>query len=792
MRLPIAFGLLLHGWLGFSQVTCVLSGRVTDEQGQALYGAVVYLHETHQGDVSEEDGTFEIAAIRPGYYHLHITYTGYHAWSGHLQIRSDTSIVVEMHESVNQLHEILVEGNLLQHDHRENPLAATYVSAEYIRDRPSIGLMTALQQLPGISAIQVGAGISKPVIRGMSGNRILVAENGIKQEGQQWGNDHGLELDAYQAEQIEIIRGPSVLMFGGDAMGGVLHVKPMSSGKPGVYESEARGFYQSVNRNLGFTLASKGNNGKWIYRARVTRQQYQDYRLPAREFNYNGYVLPIHGNRLQNTAGIISNVNLSLGLNRDWGYSHLHASVYEQEEGLFSGATGAVRAYELSDDGNPSNRAFPRQHVRHYKLINNTNIMLGKYWLESDMGFQYNHRMELARPHAHGRPIDFSDTVGLELKLSTWQLNARLYLRKSAELTRITGIQTGLQQNRRGGFEFLIPEYRQWQQALFYLEKREWGKWNFTYGARVDFTRMDIDASTYDFYYRFRYMAEVLRNEAFTKNALNYALSAGGVYHLDEHREFRLNFSKSFRMPQVAELASNGVHHGTYRFEQGDAGLRSEQGLMTDIGYNQEFHRYHFSVSGFGNYFFNYIYLQPSGSFATITYDNVIYPYPEPGQVFAYRQAPAWHYGAEAEFGMKINNAIYYAMNAEYAWIRNLNTGRALPFIPPASIQQELSFRHEMGKRWTLKSSLSYGYFFARTQMAPNEPSTPAYDLLGAQIGMTRSTAQGKIEAGLSGNNLLNRLYFNNMSRYRFLNLPEPGRNIQFYLQWKPQWKKDM
>lgn len=768
-----------------------LSGRVINEEGEPLMAAGVYLHETMQGSYTDESGLFSIPNIKAGNYHLHVQLTGYHAFSADLSLRADTQINIVLHEGIHLLHEVTVEAGMTKDQPSENPLQVSIMGEEQIFRNPANNLSEGLKRLPGISALQTGMGISRPVIRGMSGNRVLVAENGIKQEGQQWGADHGLEIDPFQLEQIEIIKGPASLAYGSDATAGVVHIRPASSGKVGEHELKWRSAYQSVNHAWKNALRAKGNTGKWVYRFNLSHQRYGDYEVPAESFIYNGYLLPLYEGRLQNTAGEIKAAHAMFGINRNWGYSHLTASVYDQNEGLFSGSTGIARAYQLRFDGDERNIALPRQEVLHWKIINNSNIKIGNHWLESDLAWQYNRRQEFSIPHAHGRPVSFADTAALHLGLHSFSANARYYFKKDQKQFRMLGWQGGRQINEQSGFEFLIPAYRNWQQALFYIGRDALGPWTLTYGLRLDYQAWDIYRSRYDFFYRYEYMGEVERNPDFNRRFFNYSASAGLVRHLSKHEEVRLNLARTFRSPNISELASNGVHHGTFRYEMGNADIKAETGLQSDLGYHREGRRSHGSVQTFFNHFGNYIYLQPSGRFASIDFEGERFPYPEPGQIFEYRQAPVFHWGGEAEWHFRWNSWLNWHSNAEYSWIQQSNNGAVLPFIPPASIKNHLEANFYLRALDSSKVRLEIGYLYyaARKRMAINEPEVPAAHLLEASLEISHEFRFGNISCGLSGNNLLNSLYYNNMSRYRWINLPEAGRNLQFFLLYHPSWK---
>jgi len=370
MRISGLFLFLLSFCALSSAQSYEIKGRIVDEQGEGLLGATVYLHETLQGTSTNDSGYFYLKGLNRGTYHLHVTYVGYHAYSENVRVGDSTEyLLIELHQSDLELHEAIIEDNALKLEQGDYTISVQVIDSKSLERNQGTTLSNALEQVPGINSINMGVAVSKPVIRGMSGNRIVVAENGIKQEGQQWGADHGLEIDPFNAERIEIIKGPASLLYGSDAMGGVIHIKQPLIPLTGTHEGKFKGIYKSVNSTYGGTASASGNSSGWVYRLRATWLEYGDYHVPADSFTYNRYTLPIEDGTLKNTAGKEQHLDGQIGLHRKWGYSRISISNYNQNIGVFSGAIGIPRAYNLVDDGKSRKIELPNQRIIYHKII---------------------------------------------------------------------------------------------------------------------------------------------------------------------------------------------------------------------------------------------------------------------------------------------------------------------------------------------------------------------------------------------------------------------------------------
>jgi iron complex outermembrane recepter protein len=666
----------------------------------------------------------------------------------------------------------------------QNELSATQstlsVNKDFLLQHQGNTLMNTLDRLPGISTIQTGVGISKPVIRGMSFNRVIVNEFGIKQEGQQWGADHGLELDQYNAEEIEIVKGPVSLMYGSDGIGGVINVVKPAFPKLDIVKAGVISSFKSNNNNWGTSVSfEKQKKGIWL-KTRFSHQQFGDYKVPATEFNYNRFKLPILDNKLKNTAGNENDYALLLGIKKGRSQTSVYLSIYNQKAGLFAGAFGIPRAYKLQHDGDYRDIQLPRQEIQHLKVISNTLLFLKKRKFELDFGYQRNLRHEHAPPHIRGVWDRNTNTLGVGLLLQTfsYQIKTTNHLNSNWAVT--IGSNGSYQTNQITGYEFLIPNFRAYQGGVYLLSNVAISK-NLTWllGARADGAKQTAEAKYLPLYAESN--GELIdynkRSPYLNKNYIMPSFSSGLSYVITKKWQLKYNIGTAFRIPAIAELAANGVHHGTFRHEMGDSTLKPEKGIMNDLAIIHQAPKLKLEASPFFYYFQNYIYLRPSGKFSTLV---------DAGQIYQYQQGRTRMTGFEALLDYKINNSLNYHFSAEYVRNLNLDAELPLPFTPPLSLLNELEFKKKIEGNTPKQvfATLSSHYFAAQNRTDRNEPATEGYLLFNASFGSTFYVSKHELKLQLQVRNLRNIKYLNNMSRYRILNLPEQGRNFVVMLSY--------
>jgi len=406
---------------------------------------------------------------------------------------------------------------------------------------------------------------------------------------------------------------------------------------------------------------------------------------------------------------------------------------------------------------------LPRQEIRHLKLYSQQNIRIKDHWLELELGYQLNDRAERSLPHAHGfEELDSGATLALGLELHSFQANFR-YRLHWGEADIVFGSSQQYQNNFQSGFEYLIPNYQSYQSGVFALAKGEINDrliWDG--GLRWEFKSQRSPLSTTRWWSNIDSI--VVRSPEINQNFSNLAGAAGLVFNPNPHWILKAHLARSFRAPNVAELSSNGVHHGTFRHEVGDASLNPELAWQIDGTAEYQNEDLLVRLSPYFYYFDNYIFLRPTAQFSLL---------PEAGQLYVYQQAPIIQGGTELYIDWHPWKKLHWSNASEFLLNENLETNLPLPFSPPWSNLSSLRWEED---KWRV--SLKWRYTWGQDQVDRNENTTPEYHLfhLTTAYRWELDNYQVLIHAGVQ--NLFNTAYLRHLSRYRILNLPEQGRNI--------------
>lgn len=756
-----------------------LIGTIKNTYGEPLQGAAIQIKQLGIGVLTDVNGRFQIGRLRNGIHKLQVDHMGYETSTKTITIAGNNLVAdFLLVPSLVQLNEVQVAANRFKSGPKEQSMTIQTVDRSFLEKSSSNTFVNALQKIPGVNAINTGVGIAKPVIRGMSFNRVIVNDQGVKQEGQQWGADHGLEIDQYAPERVEIIKGPSSLLYGSDGMGGVINILPAPPPPSNTLSGSFLGAYKTNNHLFATSTMLQGNREGKLFRLRFSTQDFGDYRVPAESFTYNRFVLPIYDQALKNTAGRERNVTAMAGLAKHWGQATVTVSNFHQKAGFFPGALGIPRAYQLTSDGDSRNIALPRQVTDHFKVIANGIIHFDENWLELDMGYQQNYRREESNPHAHGKGPRPEGTLALGLTLQTFSANARYNHQVSDKLMGVYGFQAQYQLNERSGFEYLLSDFTSGNVGVFVYEEYQINSTtSVNAGARFDYGYRNIEEYIEPVYDdQENIVGYNTRSGKVERQFSNFSGGMGVSFYPHQHFNAKLNLGSTFKIPTAPELSANGIHHGTFRHELGDSTLNTERGWQADLNLTYRKEKLYASFTPFFNYFDQFIYLGPTSQFSTL---------PEGGQIYRYSQDDAIFTGTEASFEYAFLKSFHFKTALEYVWNYNLDTQLALPFTPPLSILGEAEYHLPLeGVFSNLYLGLLAQYFAAQMRVDRNEESTPGYTLINFSSGIDINIYNQAIKLLFSIQNLFNTKYLNHLSRYRLLNLPEQGRNFNITLKF--------
>lgn len=766
--------------LSNSTVTAQINGIVMDEHYHSLPSATIIILPDSILLTTNNKGRFSISDLKPKSYEIRTSYIGY---------KPDTTLVNISDNQPKEIRIVLTPDDQVletlviseEHAKQEATLQTEHIHEDFLQKNLKGSFAKSIEKLPGISAINVGVGIAKPVIRGLSSNRIIVNHQGIKQESQQWGSDHGLEIDQFDVERVEIIKGPGSLQYGSDGLGGVINIMPDKILPKNAFKGSILGVYKTNNEHIGGSANLGFNVNNWFLTARYSKQDFADYQVPANLFVYNGFELPILDNRLKNTAGDESNVSISAGVHKDWGITRLLYSHYSLDAGLFSGAVGIPRSYALTDDGNYRDIDVPQQKVDHYRISLNQTFFFGRNHFVLDIGYQRNLRRELSEPEFHSIPLsqleDLNDKLAIGLELETYSIASHYEFYHSSNWKNIIGINAQWQNNKRSGFEYLLPDFQTFRGGLYSILEKEVRENLLVSGG----LRLDIGGNDTEYYRQYIWdsneniidsLISIPTDDLF----FNWSASIGTNLSLMEGKWIlKANFGKSFRVPYPAETVSNGIHHGTFRHEVGTPDLDSEHGYQLDLGAYWNFKKLEGSLSFYFNYFDNFIYLGP-------TFPAKFSRLPEAGQIFQYRQDDAIYTGFELQWDWEIISKLKLNQAIDFVQSYNPKTKLALPFTPQPSIRTEINFT-PFNSTWLDDTfiELAHEYHFSASgslRIDRSEQATPAYQLWSIGFGSNIHIGNQELRINCQVQNLLDSKYLAHLSRYRLINVPEQGRNV--------------
>jgi len=647
---------------------------------------------------------------------------------GHAQGEQDSCV---------HLHEVVVTGLTGATHINHIPAPVSVISADELRHITSSNIIDALSKHPGINQITTGNGISKPVIRGLGYNRVLVVSDGVRQEGQQWGDEHGIEIDGADVYSAEILKGPASLMYGSDAMAGVVIFHDAPILPPQTMSAGVQGEYQSNARLWGYSAHFAGHRSDFVWNWRWSQRRASEY-----ENSINHCVA--------NSQFSEQALNCMLGLNKQWGHTRLKLSYYHLKPGI-------IEVGDDEADGEEEAVESPFQQIYHAKAVSDNVIRLGEGQVKILLGYQQNRRREYETP----------DECGLDFRLHTVNYDARYVSPQWNGWTMNAGLGGMWQQSQNLGTEFLIPAYRLFDVGAFVTTAKDFaGRLHLSGGLRYDHRRLHSAALEDD---------GALRFNDFKRNFNGITGSAGVIYNVTPLLDLRANVARGFRAPNLSELGSNGIHEGTLRYEQGNQNLHAETSWQFDLGADFSTEIISAKLSLFLNRISHFIFMEKTG--------EVI----DGCDVFTYRQGEACLSGFEATVILHPVRLLHFENTFSYVNARQLHQpadSKYLPFTPAPRWLSTL--HHDFRSPWKALNNL-YAEVEMDCNLAQNhihsayntETRSPAYVLWNASAG-TDLTLNGRrwCTLTLSAQNIFNRAYRNHLNRLRDAGIYNQGRNI--------------
>jgi len=755
-----------------------LTGFVTDENNIPLNGASILLNDGQLGTATNKNGYFNFQDLPNNFYTIAVSFLGYKTYKDTLNLIKRKDYRIKLQSTDIVLDDIIVKEQWLQTLQKGTSLSLAIIDKDFLTNNISGSLMQTLNRLPGINSMDIGSGQSKPTIRGLGFNRIIVAENGIKHEAQEWGVDHGLEIDQFSVERIEIYKGPASLMYGANAIGGVIDLKQIST--PEKHTQGGNILISTQTNNNLYALSAKYYKrvDHFYVKTHVSLSQYGDYRVPTDSIEYMSYFFKLKKHRLRNTAGNEESIGVTIGYLIDQFSSHLSISDIRSQSGFFANAHGLEIRNSLIDyDYSTRDIDLPYQQVNHFKILSNNIWFLANYKFNIDLAYQNNHRQEFSEAVSHGYMPMPPDSLERLYHKNTWTANIRLTLPQFERQEFITGLNTEFQDNNIGGWGFMIPAHKTFIGGVFVHDKISINpKWVINAGIRYDIGIIHTEAY-HDWYLTPLDNGISEYKERGTKLQRVFNNVTWGIGAIYSYNEFttKINVGKGFRIPTAKELAANGINYHMYRYEKGDTTLHAEQSYQLDIELIWKPNKWQINISPFVNYFPNYIYLNPTSD------------YYEAQQVYYHSESEVFRAGLEGSISYQFTPELTSTADVEYLYSTQLSgskKGYTLPFSPPLTSHIELRYCPKF-KKILSNPSLGIDLKLVATQknIVPPEKKTAGYILLNLNASTEFVIGKQILQVNIQLNNALNTCYYDHTSFYRLLEVPGSGRNFIITLQ---------
>jgi len=769
-----------------------LFGKITDEKTrEALPGASVYLADDKIGTIANAEGKYRLDNIPDGHHVVEISYAGYSTLVLHIELNNSVEKDFVLSSVVVENVGVVVTGVAGATSIRKSPVPVASIRRLALLQTPSTNIIDALTHIPGVSQVSTGPAISKPYIRGLGGNRVVIINEGVRQEGQQWGDEHGAEIDEMSVARAEVVKGPASLMYGSDALAGVINFITNSPVAEGTLKGNIISNYQTNNGLFAVNgnLAGNKNGLNWnLYGTYKSAGNYQN--------KYDGKVLNSGFNE-KNLGGYI-------GINKSWGYSHLIVSRFDQRLGLIEGdrddGTGKfilfggtlLERIATNADLDSRNLFVPQQRVQHNKIVSDNNFAINKSRLKINLAYQNNLRQEFGNAEDPEEKELFFDLKTINYTLQ-WQL-------PEAKEWHITLGANGMRQsNQNKGEEALIPEYNLFDIGGFVFVQRSFKKATLSGGLRYDARKINsnelIEAGDVKF-------------EKFSRSFSNFSGSAGVSVEASDAITLKANIARGFRSPTLAELASNGAHEGTNRYEYGQQDLKSETSLQFDAGLNFNYEHFSIDISAFHNSINDFIFYRKLEAFGGG--DSLVLNDGDLIQAFKFNQQDAKLAGFEASIDIHPHPLDWLYFENAVSFVRGrfdnpIDGSNNIPLIPAARFTSELKadFKKLNKTIHNFYAKLEWDKTFKQNKPFTgfdSETATDGYALVNAGVGADIVNGSKTLfSVHIGATNITDVVYQNHLSRLKYtaenmatgrMGVFNTGRNFSFKINVPLEFSK--
>lgn len=719
---------------------------------EPLQGATAVLHKHGHAHITDNQGLVSLDSLTGTSVLVHISYIGYHHLDINLLLPQNEAVTVLLCSENYHLHETLVEaGSILSSFTKSNK---DYLSGAALQSRQNQNLAAILNGINGLSLISSNGNIAKPVIRGLHSQRLVTLQGNSRIEGQQWGEDHGPEVDPFSVQELEVIKGAATVEYGPEAIGGVIRLLPKAWRKE-------KGIGAAIN------LQAMSNNKQGAANVGLEgRRDFKDHSwLAART---SGSLRRAGDSRaadyvISNTGFKEGAGQVGLAYKKNKWYGETNLSYYQTTQGIFvSSHVGNLNDLDLALSSKQPLVIIPFTYKisRPYQQVKHTlwNALL-QFEPNANQRFQLNYTQQVNSRQEYDAEFNFNPNRRTEpaTDLEIQSISADLVFEQkfSHHWKAKFGLSNQWQHNTTAGLQFIIPEFTSFTQGAFALVKKEFISGEVSLGSRFDWRFLNVPS-----YQRFN------KTFAYQSQFKGLSMVFNWLKKLNEKLVLNTTLSYGFRPPAVNELYSFGLHYGIANFEIGNANLNPEKSLFGEVSLKKQFRLFTFELTGFARYFEGFIYRRPLPD--PILTVRGAFP------AFAFTQDNTFMGGAEMALNYGAEKGWYGATQISYLYAQNLSSNEPLIFMPTNRMQLN------WGYRWIQKSKISNPFMQLSWNAIAKQNRVPegvdyalppdAYQLLGMNAGFGfKPFEKAKVwSLNMSIQNLLNTAYRDYLSRYRY------------------------
>lgn len=745
--------------------TYKLSGHVEDvDTKEKLFAATATIKENGKQIITDDKGDFLFTGLCAGQYTLQVTHVSCDTVEKKIVLTKDYHIDVLMPHTRKVLGDVVIDAQ----KGISNTGYKKELTGKALEETKGLSLAEALSKINGVTMLQTGSTISKPVIHGLHSNRILTINNGVRQEGQQWGNEHAPEIDPFIADKLIVIKGVDELRYGSDAIGGVILVEPKPLRNKLGYAAEINTAYFTNNRQYVFS---------GVFEEQLKKQPAFRYRVQGTYKRGANAATPDY--RLNNTGSEEKNFSITAGWKKEKFNTELFYSRFATKVGIFTGShignltdlLNAIAADKPNDvflGQNTYQIQRPYQDVTHHLIKSKTILYKGEHKFTALLAGQFNHRKEfdIVRSSTNKNPQ-------LDLSIYTFTEDLNWEHPRKNSFSGMAGIAMMQQDNNYKG-RYFIPNYFAYSFGGYYIEKWSKHKWELQAGIRYDnksinTTRLKFNSDTIN--YNFNYST--------------FASSFNAIYKPTDNWRLNTNISLASRAPYVNELLSDGIHHGTATYERGDITLKPEHSvnISTGINYQHPSRDFNIDVLLYSNSINNFIYQQPMPNNPVLTIAGAF-------PLLEYKQTDAVLRGFDISTMIKPMPAIEWVAKFSYLHARNKKLNDWLILMPANRVSNEITYTIKDGKK------ITNTYISAEVMNVMQQKNIPsdvngkedykvppsAYTLVNLNASVTIPVYNKPVTLSVGVKNLLNTVYRDYLNSMRYF-ADEMGRNISLRLK---------